>query len=1063
MRKFWLLGKSLGNRRFLFMVWGAVALTAATLIPAARADVVTAPTERGVKPGQLYSFNGIESINHFNGNLNLKIPIGSSYPLGPSLSYALNLRYNSVVWRHRWQEFCPILMQPFGAAITFEPQDCRTWGGPEPHDNAGLGWFLSLGTLVAPSGPPYELWQWRYVAPDGSKHDLKTSLHHNDGYPVDLCAAPDASFGAGGGGDALCFSGDATYIRMQLLGPTSRMLEFPDGTKHYFEHEGGGSPLWPLVRMEDSAGNYLDVDIVIESPISGSGTGIKTWTLSDSHGRTHVITFEESPDQSDPDYPIGKPYYWRVKEVDLAAFGGQRAVYSFDYHAGEWLLPGCAETADNTQPPYFLSKLASVTHNVISPSGAGDTWQYSFEYVPVDSSTTGEICSLTAGLIRSMTLPTGGRFEWDYMNYHFPNRDCQVPPLNPGGGSGGTGPTGAVINGMSFGWGVGEKRYYLDSGSTPYSLEQYRQDLIMLPAQSQCVMGGIEIWAGRKTIHYREIGNSTLARTDSYFSIWSSGVDESGAGWRNAEFGRPIVHLEAQTHNGWTYNLSQRKYECDSSHDPDFFDNLTGCELKRSVYRRLEATRATCNPASGECWGINYHDGGSLTVFHDDADRILVNELTDYDGFGHYRKHKVTGDFPFADSITSYTAYEPLGPTPAGTISFTDDGLFSSSTVAVPGPGSPWAFHTASETRTSTPAGIAVTEYCYNDADGLLDGKRSIAASGGGKQDKDVVALFARDSSGFISEERYYGGDLQAAAGATPPAICWGRGSLPGGEEYRLTSTHQYGVHAGQWFMDGSTQLLQTLNTGIDPSTGLVQWERGANGLTTYYTYDSHGRLVEINRPSGLLDDYVAYSTGGSTSMTVQSKSGSTTVGDKYYDYDGLGRLTYEERSMPSGRAYRDLIYNPAGWKLYDSDWRPVGEPPPDPSADYIKYDRYDLEGRVGRVRRPDGTSTETSYFGIGGKTEKWWYRSASGADLQASRFSRMDYQGRAVKVEEESVPGSMVKTTYSYDEAGQLASMVTSPVGLSSQSRTTSYDNRGFMLSETIPEIGTITYGSYD
>ena len=53
--------------------------------------------------------------------------------------------------------------------------------------------------------------------------------------------------------------------------------------------------------------------------------------------------------------------------------------------------------------------------------------------------------------------------------------------------------------------------------------------------------------------------------------------------------------------------------------------------------------------------------------------------------------------------------------------------------------------------------------------------------------------------------------------------------------------------------------------------------------------------------------------------------------------------------------------------------------------------------------------------------------------------------------------------TTYSYDENNKLSNVSVAVPGVASQSRSFSYDNRGFLQSETHPETGTTFYGTYD
>jgi hypothetical protein len=54
--------------------------------------------ERGFAPEKAYQFNDIDSINTFNGNLIITIPLGGSYPVNADLSFAIGVSYNGDIW-----------------------------------------------------------------------------------------------------------------------------------------------------------------------------------------------------------------------------------------------------------------------------------------------------------------------------------------------------------------------------------------------------------------------------------------------------------------------------------------------------------------------------------------------------------------------------------------------------------------------------------------------------------------------------------------------------------------------------------------------------------------------------------------------------------------------------------------------------------------------------------------------------------------------------------------------------------------------------------------------------
>ncbi len=88
--------------RVLFFVAFVIATTA---IPAPAQDHPN--LERGMVPGQIMSMgDGPDTINVFNGNLSLAVPLGMSYPVASGFSYGFSLHYNSNVWDfvERWED-----------------------------------------------------------------------------------------------------------------------------------------------------------------------------------------------------------------------------------------------------------------------------------------------------------------------------------------------------------------------------------------------------------------------------------------------------------------------------------------------------------------------------------------------------------------------------------------------------------------------------------------------------------------------------------------------------------------------------------------------------------------------------------------------------------------------------------------------------------------------------------------------------------------------------------------------------------------------------------------------
>ncbi|HMB53369.1 MAG TPA: hypothetical protein VKU40_08635, partial [Thermoanaerobaculia bacterium] len=79
----------------------ALALLATSLLTAFPAVAQQNPdTAGGFEAGKVYQFGELDSVNLFNGNVTVVLPIGGSYPVNGNLGYGLTLSYNSNLWRH---------------------------------------------------------------------------------------------------------------------------------------------------------------------------------------------------------------------------------------------------------------------------------------------------------------------------------------------------------------------------------------------------------------------------------------------------------------------------------------------------------------------------------------------------------------------------------------------------------------------------------------------------------------------------------------------------------------------------------------------------------------------------------------------------------------------------------------------------------------------------------------------------------------------------------------------------------------------------------------------------
>ncbi|HEX9983227.1 MAG TPA: hypothetical protein VGF69_08185 [Thermoanaerobaculia bacterium] len=121
---------------------GTFTLLALLTTASASAQAVTPNVERGFASEKAYSFDGVDSVGLFNGNLGVSIPIGQRYAVGGSLSYQLMLSYGGNNWEFSSIDERPDPNNP-SEVITYN------WAYPSRRDNAGFGWQLHLGRLLA--------------------------------------------------------------------------------------------------------------------------------------------------------------------------------------------------------------------------------------------------------------------------------------------------------------------------------------------------------------------------------------------------------------------------------------------------------------------------------------------------------------------------------------------------------------------------------------------------------------------------------------------------------------------------------------------------------------------------------------------------------------------------------------------------------------------------------------------------------------------------------------------------------------------------------------------------
>ncbi|HEY0553788.1 MAG TPA: hypothetical protein VGG20_05940, partial [Thermoanaerobaculia bacterium] len=263
-------------------------LLAATARPAAAQEHPN--TARGFNAG--FGGGDVDSVNPFNGNLVIHIPIGQAYKVNGHLGYQLSLIYNNNVWDYQKRDDMTT-GQTYTQAI------------PNRTANAGLGWTVSLGRLNPPTSLDVDTSRPAYLSPDGALHTFYPTLHEGDATV-----------------SGVQFTRDGTYLRYKAA--TSE-IEFPDGTVHHFNAAGFPDQIHDRFTNQGAFTNQIGIDY----------TNPSLWAISDGF-RIQKVWFRNV---------LG---FQVVDRIELTAFGtGIPATWKFRYNTDDaipYQVIGCKNT-----------------------------------------------------------------------------------------------------------------------------------------------------------------------------------------------------------------------------------------------------------------------------------------------------------------------------------------------------------------------------------------------------------------------------------------------------------------------------------------------------------------------------------------------------------------------------------------------------------------------------------------------------------------------------------------------------------------------------------------------
>lgn len=301
--------------------------------------------------------------------------------------------------------------------------------------------------------------------------------------------------------------------------------------------------------------------------------------------------------------------------------------------------------------------------------------------------------------------------------------------------------------------------------------------------------------------------------------------------------------------------------------------------------------------------------------------------------------------------------------------------------------------------------------YWYNTSKNIVRNKPSSETVSGGfpgtfttnySYDSNTGNLFQVNQYGKVTNYTYYSnGNLRTKADANGNTTTfeWSNGKV-----------------------SKITNPLYSITRIINPN-GTIASETNGRGFTTSYTYDGNLRLTRITPPVG---NPTIFTYPADNSYKDETRGG---FNIRHYN-DGFGRPT---GTVDSKGINTSIVYKACGPKSYSAS--NIG--------DTLYYDNF---GRITQILHKDNTKITYAYS-----------QSNVSVTDEASHTTLLTYHAFGNPEEKllVSVRDALNNTTsYNYNILGSLTNITQD-----SLSRAFSYNSKNFLISETHPEKGTITY----
>ncbi|MCG8462476.1 MAG: hypothetical protein MI919_39835, partial [Holophagales bacterium] len=940
------------------------------------------PSLRGLLPSQAFLSDGeVESINTANGNLNLSVPLGQIWRVGPHISYQLRATHNSDAWDHATVQ------------CSHTNSGCQTTFGPVlvalPHRsaNAGAGWSVQLGQLFAPAAPTgsntldRQTWsnrdhasvdigeRWLYVSPDGGSHHLyklngRTTSHN--GLP-------------------LRYAKDGSQLRMRQISANTVIVEHPNGVISQFEktnsHLGtsicgnGLGGCWRFKEQRDYYGNRMWVTY------SQSGS-TEIWKIQDSTSRVHRIYFRlDNAFRAGGDatalalkMPNGDQLgdlRRVVDRVDLASAGGGIARYQFRYSIQNIYRSRPHDPTGSLAPGNERIRVPMLTRIEVPDSPDYRLTHYT-DFV-------------RSGRVATIQFPTQGKYQYLYGNWFFPTA-C-VYQNDPD----------AELQ-FSKG-GISQKRHLRPDGT---EIARWTYSSQLFPGISGDQISGPNCKRAdyrRALVNSPTVGGRYTQRR-FYHAVTlgpklPSGSDPIGD-WQVTDNGLPFTKSTKIGSNNSNYLfLSEETYDCNPS-----------CVKKRETFVRYAMERRSCStiligkdPPS--CFQVNPIRVRERTIFNDDSNRWLENKHTHHDGAGNTRRRFILDNFNGSTrQVEHRTNYNATGSTTLSENPSTGYLTVGSPGGYLPGATDPWILTPFDYELRIDNGRTYRTNYRF-DTKGSITCIRKRKLSGADNSRDVVRRLFlgasVGNNAGLPVTEILAGGEN----GALGSGVCNTAGSEG---TNRFTWSHTYA-----YYSKASTRIggyPYRFRADIDRNTGLPSATYNKSDQKTSIFYDRLARPIRIAPTSSLGEAETLFTYGltggGESDVQIRRRFGATTYFSERLIYDFFGRLRREIQSIPtsvsgSSSSERETVYDASGRVTAVSTVQQASNV--DNTTKTTRFFGYDPFGRPSRVVRADGRDEILSYKGERETRSTVAIRTSETGTSNVTTTTTRDGMGRTVSV----------------------------------------------------------------